>query len=451
MSGSFRNLVFILVDQLRHDVPGYAGGMAKTPNIDKLAGGGVAYERAYTPLPVCGPARRALFSGRHPESFGAYGNEGFFPTPPFGPGDTLPQRLRNAGRRCGFVGKWDVSSTHGPQAFGFDFFAGIREYEQDIARRYPDLCFTGGWMGCESPLPLCDARSHYLARCAADFARDTPGDFFLWLDFGEPHLPCRPSKPFAGSVDPASVPMWPGYEDAFIGKPYCHKQQTVNWNLEEMPWRDMAPQVARYHEMVAQLDDAVGYLLSELEATGRLDDTLIVLTSDHGDMCGNHRMLDKHYVLYDDIVRVPLILAGSGIAPGGSAEPVSNCLDLPVTICDLLGTERLPDPHGQPLPGFGGGGREHITASGNGQQFGFFNSRMITDGRVKYVWNLTDTDELYDLISDPAELNNRIADPAMAACLAGLRRALHAELVAHGDQFAASGWLDAQLLEGRKI
>lgn len=95
-------------------------------------------------------------------------------------------------------------------------------------------------------------------------------------------------------------------------------------------------QVARYYGMVSQIDDAIGRILRHVD----LRDTLVVFTSDHGDMCGNHRMLDKHCTLYQDIVRVPLILAGPGVEAQVNDNLVSNCLDLPVTLASLLGFAR---------------------------------------------------------------------------------------------------------------
>ena len=456
MRKRYQNLIFLLADQFRHDAAGYAGASSAafaplTPHLDALAARGIAYTRAYTPLPVCAPARQALLCGQHPDSFGAFWNHGFFHTPPFCPEATFTQRLADNGRRGGYIGKWDACQTSTPRDFGFTNVCGRDVYSAEIAQKYGKIDYPGGWMGCESPLPLEDADTHFYARRAIDFVNNVPRDdgFFLWVDFGVPHLPCRPSACFAKLYDPAVIPPWPGFYDDFDGKPYCHRQQSLNWHLENVSWPDMAEQVARYFGMVSQLDDAVGLIVEALRAAGRLDDTLIVFTSDHGDMCGNHRMFDKHNTMYDDIVRVPLLLSGTGLTPGRSGALVSNCLDLPPTLCALMDVAALPDPHGIPLPLEGEHPRTHITSSSNGQQFGLFNTRMITDGRCKYVWNLTDTDEFYDSETDPGECVNRIHDPAVAGLVAEYRKLLFADLQAHHDPFAGS-WLAPQLLEGRK-
>ncbi len=111
--------------------------------------------------------------------------------------------------------------------------------------------------------------------------------------------------------------------------------------------------VARYSGAISQADDAVGMVLDALKESGQADNTLVVFTADHGDLCGPHRMVDKHYVMYDEVVRVPLIIswpAGLG-APRMVSSFVSSTLDVDPTILDLLGVERPADTHGKSLRG----------------------------------------------------------------------------------------------------
>ena len=432
-----KNLLFLLADQFRFDALGAENPLVQTPHLDALAEAGARFTRAYTPLPVCAPARQALYTGRHPDSFGAYWNYGFFPTPPISPEGAWPRALKAMGYSCGFIGKWNVSPVDGPEAFGYDTVVSAAQYSDGGAQ------YTGGWLGCESPVPLEQAKPHWLADRAIEFIGAQRGPWHLFVDIGMPHLPCRPSAPFSRMYDPAAIPEWPGWNDTFENKPFAHEQQAWNWNLESMPWEEMAGQVARYYGMVSQIDDAIGRILRHID----LRDTLVVFTSDHGDMCGNHRMLDKHCTLYQDIVRVPLILAGPGIEAQVNDNLVSNCLDLPVTLASLLGFAPPEGAHGQSLFG---PARKTITSSGNGQQFGMFNSRMITDGHLKYVWNLTDIDELYDLDADKGECHNLIREQYDSPALKALRADLYADLKAHGDPFIRHGWLDGQLLGERK-
>ena len=211
--------------------------------------------------------------------------------------------------------------------------------------------------------------------------------------------------------------------------------------------------VARYYGVVSQLDQAIGRILDALERTGQKENTIVVFTSDHGDMCGSHQMLDKHYVLYDDICRVPMMVRYPGKEPRQCERFVSNCLDLPYSFIDWLGLDRPEVEHGQALPleaGEDEAARERIVCTSNGQQFGLYSTRMIRDDRYKYVWNLTDVDELYDLESDPGEKVNLIAEAAQQERIADLRRRLCTELEKHGDRFVGNEWIRRQLLEGKK-
>ena len=158
-----KNLLFLLADQFRFDALGAENPMVQTPHLDALAEAGARFTRAYTPLPVCAPARQALYTGRHPDSFGAYWNYGFFPTPPISPEGAWPRALKAMGYSCGFIGKWNVSPVDGPEAFGYDTVVSAAQYSDGGAQ------YTGGWLGCESPVPLEQAKTHWLADRAIEF------------------------------------------------------------------------------------------------------------------------------------------------------------------------------------------------------------------------------------------------------------------------------------------
>ena len=273
-----KNLLFLLADQFRFDALGAENPLVQTPHLDALAEAGARFTRAYTPLPVCAPARQALYTGRHPDSFGAYWNYGFFPTPPISPEGAWPRALKAMGYSCGFIGKWNVSPADGPEAFGYDTVVSAAQYSDGGAQ------YTGGWLGCESPVPLEQAKTHWLADRAIEFIGAQRGPWHLFVDIGMPHLPCRPSAPFSRMYDPAAIPEWPGWNDTFENKPFAHEQQAWNWNLEAMPWAEMAGQVARYYGMVSQIDDAIGRILG----------ACIILVSIVGLVTGNLAYLFGH-------------------------------------------------------------------------------------------------------------------------------------------------------------
>ena len=451
------NILLLLADQFRWDCLGFLKERGvKTPHLDRLASRSAVFTRAYTPMPVCAPARQALITGRHPDHIGAFWNYDFFHTPTAQPRDAWTTRLPALGYRTGYIGKWHCSPVHGPEDFGYQDVIRSADYKAQLKQKYPDAA-PGGWFGGDSTVPLEETVTHYMAREAANRLTGYAAEgrpWHIWADFDVPHLPCQPSAPFSAMYDAGAIPPWPGFGDQFDNKPYIHAQQSVNWRLEDLSWDDFAPMVSRYYAMISQLDDALGIILTALEESGQYDNTLIFFTADHGDMCGSHQMLDKHYVLYDDVVRVPLMAHMPGSAPFVSDALVSAELDIAATVGAALGLDPGDTPHGSPLPispEDHQNPRAYITSSCNGQQFGLYCARMITDGVYKYVWNMTDTDELYCLADDPGEHNSLIHAPEQADTLQRLRCHLHEALKAHGDPFILKGWLDAQLLEGRKL
>jgi arylsulfatase A-like enzyme len=216
----------------------------------------------------------------------------------------------------------------------------------------------------------------------------------------------------------------------------------------------------RYYAAISEVDCHVGRLLDELDALGLTEDTVVVYTADHGDTCGDHGMIDKHYILYDCVCRVPLIIRyGQHFAPRHTDAFTVHTLDLGLT---LLGLAGLPctaaETHGYsllPVLQGGKGARQEAVSTFNGAQFGLYTMRSIRTDGWRYVWNTGDIDELYCETDDPGEVHNRIADPACADILAQLRARLLEVLKAEGDPLAGLGdgyWVGApHLLNGQKL
>ena len=178
------------------------------------------------------------------------------------------------------------------------------------------------------------------------------------------------------------------------------------------------------------MDAQIGRVLAALDDLALADNTLVVYTTDHGDLCGAHGMVDKHFVMYDELVRVPLIARWPGrIEPGSECDSfVSHAIDLATTFCEAAGAAVPSTFRGQSLLplmfGADDNGRQDILSVYHGNQFGLFSQRMVRDRRWKYVWNATAEDELYDLGQDPHELTNRAVDPLCAGELSRLRHRL---------------------------
>lgn len=459
------NFLMICCDQLRYDAPGFAGPNAAlgrpalTPNIDGLARRGVWMENAYSALPTCCPARQCMLAGKRPETFGALWNYDITSkVPSLRPEmPTWSAALHQAGYRMEYVGKWHVSPDHDPTHFGYDHWCSDSEYAAWRREHHPDCALDHDYWGCTDPVPTEDTHTHYLTARAVDRLRELAageGPWHLRLDLSEPHLPCQPCEEFARRYAPEDTSPWPSFSDDLKGKPYVQTQQLWSWDNEDKTWADWSRYVARYFAVVSQVDDAVGRLLTALEETGQAEDTYILFCADHGDMCGSHRMMDKHYVLYDDTVRVPTVWAGPGIAPRREAGFVNASLDMAATVCDLLGVPCFVNDGLSYAPALRGEPeelRDYAVSSFNGQQFGLFTQRMYRTARWKYIWNLTDVDELYHLSEDPWEMHNLARDPACGEILRDLRLRLFEVLKREDPDVIKTVWPRRQLLDGKKV
>jgi arylsulfatase A-like enzyme len=255
---------------------------------------------------------------------------------------------------------------------------------------------------------------------------------------------------------PEEIPPWPSFPDPLVGKPYMQAQQRRTWQVEGWTWDRWAPLVSRYLGTISLLDAQVGRILEALERLGLAESTMVVYTTDHGGLCGGHGMIDKHYVMYEDVVHVPLIVRWPGhVLPGHTCPAfVSHGIDLAVTFCHVAGAPVPETFRGQSLlrllAGEGEGGRQDIFGVYYGNQFGLYSQRMVRDRRWKYVWNATAEDELYDLRLDPGEVCNLAVDPAYRTELARLRGRVVAWMEDTGDPLL-NGWTRTQLLEGLKV
>lgn len=455
------NILLIHVDQHRYDCVGVNGHpAAHTPNLDRLAAEGVNFTHAFCPIAVCMPARTSLMTGRYAVQHGCLANdpvEGYRPAP--GDTPTFTRQLKAAGYRLGCVGKWGIGIDASPAALGFDAYVPASAYRTwRQAQGLPPPPRTNTWFGEpdtgvtpeQSAVGWGAAHAIRLLREAADDGRP----FFIRWDTEEPHLPSRPPEPFASLIKPEDVPPWPSFPDPLDGKPYIQRQQLRSWGIDGWTWAQWAPVVARYLGVIALIDQQVGRVLAALDALGLADSTLVVYSSDHGDLCGGHGMIDKHYVMYDDVMRVPLMLRWPGRLPEGRTEDafVTAALDLATTFCAAAGVEPPPTFAGHDLLALANGGpgqRERVFGSYHGAQFGAYSQRMVRTRAWKYIWNATAEDELYDLTVDPGEVRNCAADPTCAEILCTLRGELAAWMAEINDPLL-NEWTRRQLRQGQK-
>lgn len=457
------NILLIHSDQHRYDCVAHNGNnIVQTPNMDKLAREGMRFTNAFTPIATSCPARQSLLTGLWPELHkGLWNYDITLPITPFNE-KVWPTELQKVGYKTGYVGKWHVHETKTPLDFGFDDYVADNDYrkyrnELKIAKVIPLDSMV--WFGGIDPADLNESHTHYLAHKCIELIKKYEAAGMPWhirLDHVEPHLPCFPVKQFLDMYKAEDIPAWKNFGDKFDNKPYIQKQMIYNWGLENTKWEQWARYMQRYYAIITQLDDAVGMVLKAIDDLNLRNNTVVIYTSDHGDAAGSHGFIDKHYVMYDEVVHIPFIVRWPGVIKPNSVNTdfVIHELDMAATIPAIAGVN-WKSQGANLLPLFKGetpaDWRKYAFSNYNGQQFGLYVQRMIRDNNFKYVWNMTDTDEFYDLKADPAEMKNQIKSKKYAKQISIMRKALYDDLVKRGDPLVRQKATKRQLVDGVKV
>jgi arylsulfatase A-like enzyme len=455
-----------------------AGGLPRAAVHDRIAAEGVNFTRAYTSCPLCSPARASMLTGVYPHRHGIVRN--------FGRGGAredfrrgerlLPDLLSSAGYRCGYFGKWHCGERRsaadcgfeGISPLGYGYPYALPEYREYLDRkRLPrptarvewglsaedpagssiDLCARDSWFEMEGGSALLESpvethEAFFVADGAERWMRDRAARgerFFLRVDPWGPHPPYTVAEPFAGSVDPDELPEYPGSSSNLDHRPAHHRDYLGEWKvksgLDEHGWRG---QLARCMEHVALVDAAMGGLLAALEDCGMAQDTLVIYTSDHGDVIGtNGGMANKGALLVEENVRVPLAVRWPGRCATGrtNSSPVSN-LDLFSTVLEAAGLPPVGDADSVSLlpilEGREDAVRERLMVESHGMGAPVF-QRALLEGRWKYVAQSDGFEELYDLEADPFEMSN-LALSGHSPELVGARSGLRGEMLSSSDR-----------------
>ncbi len=415
-AGNRVNVLLITIDTLRADhMSLYGYPRETTPRLDALAKTGVAFDRAYTYWPKTRGSFVAMLTGR------LAGRSGYSKTHPllldFNP--TLAGVLKKAGYdTVAVVDNPNVAASLG-YAKGFDRYRETWEEEALVSEMDRARAIT-------------EDAVHFLRGASAE------RPFFLWLHYVNPHAPYGPPSPFDTLfLDEEALrgPALPPVEGVNGGVPHA-------W---EVPGRGLGYYVAQYDGEIAATDAEVGQVLEALEGSGLGERTIVILTSDHGESLGEHDYYFDHgQNLYDPSMRIPLVMAGPGLAAGHRSEVPATTLDLVPTVLDAVKVSYPPGLDGRSLLGAGNGG----PGPGRPRLFGQNDRNLLGswDHRFKIVATPTEegTDySLYDRRRDPGE--TRDVGSQMPDELRGQREEL--------EQFR--GRIDGQaartrrLLEGR--
>ena len=429
-----------MTDQFRADCIGldpHSPDALQTPNLDWMAQEGTHFRRGYSESPTCIPARRSLMSGMAPATHGVVGFEDAEWNPPH----TLAGELSAAGYQTEMIGKMHLHPKR--KRYGFDHVqlaestrGAVNDYIDWLRERHgrtevdPGMAHglsSNGWVGRPHILPEEQMHSFWVVNQAMEFIakREPSTPFFLNISFIDPHPPFTPPVDYYNRYVERDLPSpvvgdWAG---EFDGPRRGFAPDTY---FMDVPETDMHTTRAAYYGMVNFIDDQLGRLYQFARQT--LDDTLIVMSADHGEMLGDHHRFRK-LVPYEAAARIPYIVRAPrswGIAEGTVCESPVGLQDVMPTILDAVGLDVPESCTGKSLMpvvrGEATGVRDVLHGEHSGDYTNEHGHQFLTDDRYKYIWHTqTGREHLFDLVQDPLELHDLALEPDAESQLAPWR------------------------------
>lgn len=418
--GQRPNILVVFADQLRGSSLGHVGQEpVLTPNLDRFATQGIRFTRAVANCPLCCPMRASLITGQHPLTHGVIGNDIQLRID----APSIARTLKLAGYRTAYIGKWHLDGPDrtgftppGPRRQGFDHWAVCNcnhlYYEAYYYRDTPDPI----WIDTYEPTAQTDLAIAYLQE-----ARYTTDPFCLFLSWGPPHCPYHhvPQR-FLRLYDPERLTLRPNVRTA-----------------------DRAV-IAGYYAHISALDWNFGRLLDALDETGLADSTLVIFTSDHGDMLFSQGRGWKSKPWAESVI-VPFLARWPGEIPAGSLDGAPfGLVDLMPTLCAIAGANVPREVEGHPWPEMllGRPGSRpastpiYLLVPAVPQSFPVW--RGVVTERYTYARFSDRPWVLYDDQADPYQLNNLVENPRTSHLLSELGEQLEAWMQRMGDDFASS-------------
>lgn len=437
------NILVILCDQLRRDFLSCYGFEAlHTQHIDSLAAAGVRFDCTTTASPVCAPARASMMTGRYVSDHGVWTND-----VPFRQGiDFLPQRMNAAGYRTGAFGK--LHHFPGRDSKGFsvcklmeenrlqeqdDYFQWLKVRHPEIENVFPHL-ENGDFAFSKQ-----EYYEQWIADGTIDFIQTTPSDtpFFGWVSFQGPHTPMDPPTDVNVALDEGKIPC----AQATYFRSGCEVPDYRGVaNYGGMTDSQRAEYRLRYCKMIGEIDRQIGRIIAILKQQGVYENTTILFSADHGDMCGDYGMLQKGPMPYAAQFEVPLILANCpDITPGTVSDLLASNLDIGAT-CLALAGDAQPFGISRPL---------HQMLAGkiapHKSVFAEFcdSMKLLDTPRYRFAYYpFTGQSQLFDKTLSDYELHNLTDDPAYASLKAALlMELLDYTIVAKGAHIEAQDFV----------
>jgi N-acetylglucosamine-6-sulfatase len=430
-----RNLIFILVDDMRFDSMSRMGHpFLKTPNLDRLVANGMLFRNAFVTTSLCSPSRASTLTGMYAHMHGVQDNSTLFTSS----APTFPALLQAAGYETAFVGKWHMGDSSDKPRPGFDRWVSFR-----------------GQGVYYNPLLNVDGkrieRQGYVTDLLTDYAleflrKDRRKPFFLYLSHKAVHADFQPAERHRDAFADVKIALpdsMAATPENFTGKPLWVKRQRHSWHGVDYLYHDRTslPQfILDYCRTLLAVDESVGRLLATLQELGLLDSTLVMLTSDNGFLMGEHGLIDKR-CMYEESIRVPLLAhCPQLIRPGSDTQRIALNIDVAPTLLDaagapipgsVQGASLLPLLRGEDPPWRRAMLYEYFWEAAYPQTPTVFGVRTE---RYKYMHyhGIFDLDELYDLQKDPHEMRNLIDDAASFELRQEMRQRLEVLLGQYG-------------------
>lgn len=440
MSEERPNILWICTDQQRYDTIRSLGNQhIRTPNLDKLVSEGVAFTHAFAQNPVCTPSRASFLTGRYPRTTGARQNGQSIPKDEI----LVSKILADNGYDCGLAGKLHIAPCKGQTEKRIDDGYRVFNWSHDPSDQWGDDNQYQRWLRSKGVewkqiyqprgrhwFPGVEPEIHQTTWCfdrAIDFIKDKrKKPWLMSLNVFAPHHPFDPPQEYVSRYDPDKLPD-PSYEPGELdNKPIFQKVDHdgayggMLMGFSKMSPRERREITAAYYAMIEQVDDNVGRLMKALDETGQRQNTIVVFTSDHGELLGDHGMYLKGPHMYDCSIRVPLIISWPGkFKQGLRPDALVELVDLTPTLLEAAGLKPLPRMQGKSFLGILTGEsdphqhKDHVYAEYYiGQPFHrkLKDAPLLTTVRTRTAkitsYAGMELGELYDLENDPGEHRN---------------------------------------------
>lgn len=431
------NIVFILLDDLRYDALGCTGHpVMKTPAIDRIAAEGATFRNCFATTPLCSPSRASFLTGLYPHFHRIVNNDNHGMAEVSHSLVSFPRILHEHGYETAFIGKWHMGFDD-TQRIGFDHwisFRGQGAYVDPLVNINGSRRQLRGYM------------TDFLNQSAVDFLQqDHPVPFALILSHKAVHIPYIPAKRHEDLYSGVTYKEPELPPDDLKGKKALTRNVSTppHWELlgataesaESRRGRGRSPSEVLRDQMrcLASVDEGVGSILDTLEQTGRLDNTIVVFSSDNGYLLGEHGQFDNKRWAYEPSIRIPLLIRyPSRIKAGLQVDQMVLNLDLAPTLLEMAGVKWADSMHGRSMvPLFSRTGtswRNSFLAEYFGERTGLRvpSWRAVRTEEWKYIEypGNPGLEELYHLSKDPGEIHNLIASPELTPVVVRLRSEL---------------------------